>query len=84
MASLHGILAHPKVPVGVRFTLAMLLKKTTESAAEYQSTPNGRVCALLVQSSMMSSSEMEEASSRVPSLLMIETTSSLSGKGSGD
>ena len=68
----------------VRSTAAASLRKTTESAAEYRSTPNGQVCALLTQSSTMSSSEMEEASSGVPSLFTNETTSSLSGKGSGD
>ena len=62
----------------VRFTSATLLKKTTESAMEYQSTPNRWVCAHLMQSSMMSSSKMEEASSRVPSLLVMETTNNLS------
>ena len=65
----------------VRSTAAASFRKTTESAAEYRSTPNGWVCALLTQSSTMSSSEMEEASSGVPSLFARETTSNLSGKG---
>ena len=66
------------------FTSVTLLKKTTKSAAEYQSTPNRWVCALLMQSSTMSSSEMEEASSGVPSLLVMETTNNLSCNELGD
>ena len=51
---------------------------------ENQSTPNGWVCTLLTHNSTMSSSEMEEASSGVPSPLIIETTSNLSCNESGD
>ena len=43
-----------------------------------------KVCALLTQTSTMSSSKMEEASSGVPSPLVIETTSNLSCNESGD
>ena len=61
-----------------------IIKESDRVRRGIPNTPNGWVCALHMQSSTMSSSKMEEASSGVPSLLMIETTSNLSGKGSGD
>ena len=56
----------------------------TDSAVEYWSTPNGQVCALWIQSSMMSSSEMEEASIGVPSPLVMVIKSNLLRNESGD
>ena len=51
--------------------------------AEYQSTPNGRMCARLMQISMMSFSEME-ASNGVPSPHVMVTNSNLFREDSGD
>ena len=51
---------------------------------EYRSTPDGWVCALQMQISMMSSSVMEEASIGVPSPLVVVINSNLVWNELGD
>ena len=51
---------------------------------EYWSTPNGWMCAHPMQISMMSFSKMKEASSGVPSPLVMVTNSNLFQKDLGD
>ena len=67
-----------------RLTSLRLPNKMTNSTAEYWSTPNGQVCALLMQISMMSSSKMEEASIGVPSPLVMVINSNLFQNELGD
>ena len=56
----------------------------TDSIVEYRSTPTGCVCAHPMEISMMSSSEMKEASSGVPSPLVIFISNNQFWKESGD
>ena len=56
----------------------------TDSIAEYRSTPNGCVCAHPTEIPMMSSSKIKEASSGVPSLLVILISNKQFWKESGD
>ena len=56
----------------------------TDSIAEYQSTPNGCMCARPTEISMMSSSKVKEASSGVPSPLVILISNKRFWKESGD
>ena len=75
-ASLHNSVTSSRVRCAW-FTSSRLLNRMTYSTAEYQSTPNGQVYALLTQISMMSFSKMEEASIGVPSTLVIVINSTL-------
>ena len=75
-ASLHSSVTSGRVQC-VWFTSSRLLNKMTDSTAEYWSAPNGQVCALQTQISMMSSSEMEEASIGVSSPLVMVSNSNL-------